>query len=397
MHRGVRCTLGVDAGCRTPPLVLRPHGVFSEGAIEIVHVWFTLVTEYRTQYWIGLVDGLVPSVFPMDLVALWDANATRYLSAIGLVILAYDHVLTFADEVRLVWYVPPSFAKCAFLFNRYLVLCTLLAAAFEMCGFVGNVSSDEGQVDGGAFVFTCSMVAVISVGIANLLVLLRVVILWDHRPIVLKVMSAGFVISFCAQTITMVISLTKIISSIAWSPVARMCITAETTHLLIAVWGSPMLFEAFTLVSTSLNALDRPRAAELPITKALTSDGIGYFLALTCLRTVNVILAAIARPSFTLLGVFLVWGMTTIVLNRSLLHLRRAELEQSSDSVMCTSFPFTLGRIYLGKASAAIPEETWETGGQWVPGAHFHQYHYRKRSDTDARGWLPRETIYPGE
>ncbi|KAL6310314.1 hypothetical protein BKA93DRAFT_721922, partial [Sparassis latifolia] len=333
-------------------------------------------------------------------------------SAIGLVILAYDHVLTFADEVRLVWYVPPSFAKCAFLFNRYLVLCTLLAAAFEMCGFVGNVSSDERRCR--AFVFTCSMVAVISVGIANLLVLLRVVILWDHRPIVLKVMSAGFVISFCAQTITMVISLTKIISSIAWSPVARMCITAETTHLLIAVWGSPMLFEAFTLVSTSLNALDRPRAAELPITKALTSDGIGYFLALTCLRTVNVILAAIARPSFTLLGVFLVWGMTTTVLNRSLLHLRRAELEQSSDSVMCTSFPFTLGRIYLGKASAAIPEETWETGGQWVPGAHFHQYHYRKRSDTgninpllcrfalmlastDARGWLPRETIYPGE
>lgn len=83
--------------------------------------------------------------------ALRDANATRYLSgayyiltrsagqcvkqtdfdnlAVGLVVLIYDHLLTFSDEVRLVWAAPRSFAKYAYLLNRYLVLAVLLGVA----------------------------------------------------------------------------------------------------------------------------------------------------------------------------------------------------------------------------------------------------------------------------
>ena len=39
-----------------------------------------------------------------------------------------------------------------------------------------------------------------------------------------------------------------------------------------------MLFEVFVLGSTALNALDRPRTVQLPIIKALHSDGLGFFL-----------------------------------------------------------------------------------------------------------------------
>lgn len=51
-------------------------------------------------------------------------------AAVGLVILLYDHVLTFVDEVRLVWRAPRSFPKYAFLFNRYLVLACLLVVTY---------------------------------------------------------------------------------------------------------------------------------------------------------------------------------------------------------------------------------------------------------------------------
>ena len=33
------------------------------------------------------------------------------------------------------------------------------------------------------FIFTCAMLAIVSVGVANLLILQRVVILWEHRPV----------------------------------------------------------------------------------------------------------------------------------------------------------------------------------------------------------------------
>lgn len=79
--------------------------------------------------------------------ALQDAQATRYLTgtslfhssrvwalnslpAVGFVVLLYDHVLTFVDEVKLIWAAPVSFPKYAFLFNRYLVLACMLGVAY---------------------------------------------------------------------------------------------------------------------------------------------------------------------------------------------------------------------------------------------------------------------------
>lgn len=64
--------------------------------------------------------------------------------AVGLVVLLYDHVLTFADEVRLVWLAPRSLAKYAFLLERYLVLGTLLCVA---CGVYYTVFARPGKTD----------------------------------------------------------------------------------------------------------------------------------------------------------------------------------------------------------------------------------------------------------
>ncbi|KAL7281102.1 hypothetical protein ACG7TL_004409 [Trametes sanguinea] len=204
------------------------------------------------------------------------------MSAVGLMVLLYDHCLTFGDEVRYIWTAP---ATCK------------------------------------QFIFTCSMLAIVSVGIANMLILQRVVILWEHRPI----MTVGFLLSFSLQVGSMVLTLLHVLPSIQWSGPAGMCIATKSSHILIAVWASPLVFEVFVLASTGLNALDRPRTLELPIIKALHSDGLGFFLAITCFRVLNLILAALSRPSLTFLGVFFIWAMTTTILNRLLLHLRRAE------------------------------------------------------------------------
>ncbi|CDO77707.1 hypothetical protein BN946_scf184969.g58 [Trametes cinnabarina] len=180
------------------------------------------------------------------------------------------------------------------------------------------------------------MLAIVSVGIANMLILQRVVILWEHRPIILKTMTVGFLLSFSLQVVSMVFTLLHVLPSIQWSEPVGMCIATKSSHILIAVWASPLVFEMFVLSSTALNALDRPRTLELPIIKALHSDGLGFFLAITCLRILNLILAALSRPSLTFLGVFFIWAMTTTILNRLLLHLRRAECRPSpSDPFSC--------------------------------------------------------------
>ncbi|THH29619.1 hypothetical protein EUX98_g4571 [Antrodiella citrinella] len=176
------------------------------------------------------------------------------------------------------------------------------------------------------------MFGVISIGIANVLVLLRVVLLWEDRPVVFKFMSVGFSTGFIAQFVCMIIANIKLGPSISWSPIAKMCIISSSTPLYIAVWVSPMLFEVLVLVSTAVNALDRPRTAQTRIVSALHSDGVAYFFALTILRSLNLAMAATANPSLTLMTVFFVWAMTTTVLNRSLLNFRVSNTKPSSTS-----------------------------------------------------------------
>ncbi|KAH9949009.1 hypothetical protein B0H21DRAFT_731189 [Amylocystis lapponica] len=312
----------------------------------------------------------------MDVSAFRDVFATRYMGAVGLVALIYDHTLTFADEVALIWHAPPSFAKYAFLLNRYMVPGALITIAVEMCGFDGNIFTDQ------RLLFSCAMMSVVSVGIANLLVLLRVVLLWDHKPMILWLMVLGFVVSFTAQISTMVLMLIDLAPGVVWSPVARMCITQKTSHIFTAVWASPMLFEVLVLVTTSMNALDRPRVAQLPIAKALRGDGIFFFLALTCLRIVNLIFAALNNSSMTMLVLYFTWAMTSTVLHRSLLHFRRAEVEGTDDPLLSpirpSPFALLVGREL--RPAAPEPQSEWELRGVWDKGTRdYHDYHYQKR------------------
>ncbi|KAI5115927.1 hypothetical protein M0805_009863 [Coniferiporia weirii] len=263
----------------------------------------------------------------MDPVAI-DANAARYLNGIGLVMLLYDHVLSFDDEVRLVWQAKPSFAKKAFLLNKYLVPVVLLGWANLMNSF-----SSDGLADSTCrqfFVFS-SLVGIISIGIANVLILLRVISLWDRKRSIAILLGSGFLVSFCATFGLMVAVTAKVSPGVAYNPQAHMCTLTTETKILPAVWASPMLFEILVLIFVCWNAFDRPRSRDTPLTRSLARDGMGFFAALTIFRTFNLVLT-IVRPDLIELGVFFVWAMTTLVLNRSMLNIHRAADETNVET-----------------------------------------------------------------
>ena len=70
-------------------------------------------------------------------------------TAAGVVVLLYDHIITLPDEYRFVWKANPSFAKYAFLLNRYVVpsvMLLVLSGTFETRERMGD-SSAHGGVD----------------------------------------------------------------------------------------------------------------------------------------------------------------------------------------------------------------------------------------------------------
>ncbi|KAI5115002.1 hypothetical protein M0805_005178 [Coniferiporia weirii] len=215
----------------------------------------------------------------MDSVALArqyaiDANATRYLSGVGLAVLLYDHILSFDDEVRLVWQAKPSFAKKAFLLNKYLVPAVLLVWANLMNLFTSNGVADS--TCRRFFVFS-SLAGIISIGIANVLVLLRVISLWDRNRSIAILLGSGFLISFGATFGLMVVVAVRMSPGVAYNAQLHMCIATTETKILPAVWASPMLFEILVLIFVCWNAFDRPRSSDTPLTRSLARDGMGFF------------------------------------------------------------------------------------------------------------------------
>jgi hypothetical protein len=168
-----------------------------------------------------------------------DAEASRYLSAAGLVMLLYDHVLTLPDEFYLIWKARPSFAKYGFLFNRYLVPASLIVVATEMSGLSGVTYTDD---QCRRIIATIAVMAIFSVGIANILVLRRVILLWEKNKAVIKLLSIGFIASFISSLATMILTLVNLFEGMEYNPFVKMCITTTFSPSLIGVWASPVCF-----------------------------------------------------------------------------------------------------------------------------------------------------------
>lgn len=60
-------------------------------------------------------------------------NSYQYHQVASLVVLLWDHFLTFGEEVRLIWPSRANFVKRAFLVNRYIVPIVLIINTHSKC------------------------------------------------------------------------------------------------------------------------------------------------------------------------------------------------------------------------------------------------------------------------
>ncbi|KAJ6589018.1 hypothetical protein B0H19DRAFT_1248585 [Mycena capillaripes] len=76
-------------------------------------------------------------------VLLRDMEMTRLVSAAGLVILLYDHLLSLSDEVRFIWPAKFTSSKVAFLVMRYAVLLQMIIHIIQLAGLSDVHFSDN--------------------------------------------------------------------------------------------------------------------------------------------------------------------------------------------------------------------------------------------------------------
>ncbi|KAJ7853522.1 hypothetical protein B0H14DRAFT_3450201 [Mycena olivaceomarginata] len=240
---------------------------------------------------------------------LRDFQTTRLVSAVGLVILIYDHLLSLPDEVRFIWSAKFTSSKVLFLGMRYIVPVVMIVHTVQLSGLSHVHLSDMLQ----GLVYHWG------------LVLLRLWILWDRNRIFIICTFLMFLASIIAVFVLTILDFIEMIPSMSFAVV---CTIDTSFHNLRLLWLPGIIFQSVMVLGMVSRVITRPH-----IIKTLLRDGYLYFLLLFGINVLNATLVFAARPSLMLVTVFLTWCCTTTVTCRMILRLRRSSyLDSNKDS-----------------------------------------------------------------
>ncbi|KAJ7898548.1 hypothetical protein B0H14DRAFT_3853003 [Mycena olivaceomarginata] len=248
-----------------------------------------------------------------DIATFQNVFVTRYVSAAGLVIILYDHLITLDDEVEHIWSAPRTVAKTLFLLLRYMVPIFLTAETITHSGLTVILMSN------------LTYAGWLSILISNFLILLRI---WTTLPRAHTLIRRSLVFFVLMQIANFIVT-TWVISTmilLIFDPAAGLC-SFSSKPKVFALWAPGLLFEVVVFVTVCWNALDRPRAlgsdTNARMTRVFVRDGLIYFAILFILRVANTVMAIVAPISMIFVVVFFIWAVTTLTTSRLIINSRR--------------------------------------------------------------------------
>jgi len=247
-------------------------------------------------------------------------NAERYLTAVALSIVVYDHILTFGDEVKYIWRRPVTSIKVLYVVLRYSVALAEIVYFQALSGLPSHLSHNFCI---GSVLVVAIMGSMILV-LANYIMLIRVYTLWDHRKWMLRTLHVGYFISVCASIAFVTTSISQILPHVVYDPyIFRMCLIVGRSPYWIGIWLSQALFDVFLFVLTLFNAASRPRRANVKIITDLRRDGCVFYLGLFVGRFLNLALSVPTKKAYYLIAVSFVLALTTVSVTRLVLRVER--------------------------------------------------------------------------
>ncbi|KAJ7768411.1 hypothetical protein B0H16DRAFT_1785412 [Mycena metata] len=232
---------------------------------------------------------------------LEDLTVVRFVSAAGLVILLYDHVLSFPQEVRYIWSAQHTSGKWAFLILRYGIGHTI-----QLSGLSAVTLSDK------------IILGWVTIAINNWLVLLRLWVLWDRHRIFI---ASTFLVFFVTQITTLILAclgFVHILPGLTFEPILQICILTDLSTLRV-VWIPAVIFQSMTMTAMGWKVLRHPQTF-----KPLRRDGFLYYWLLWVLDVINCAVFLVVRQSLSFVTMFFLWCFTTTTTCRLILGVRRS-------------------------------------------------------------------------
>ncbi|KZV85438.1 hypothetical protein EXIGLDRAFT_841501 [Exidia glandulosa HHB12029] len=275
-------------------------------------------------------------------------NATRYTILVTYIIVLWDTVLVLPDEINKFWRAKRTWFRAAFLANHYMSIGAMTLMIIATSGLVpADVLTDEVCQ---AAMSTGVVVGALSVGAGLYLVLLKVWALWGYQKWVIIATTAAWCCSYAATFVMVIITIQGLKPhTFSAAPYGlKLCGINYKPDVMKGIWASPLICEVLVFIFTIWNAADRPRSADVSLSRALMRDGIAFFASLFSLHLLNLILTILSPATIAFIGSCLVWGVSNVLLTR--LVLRQTP---SVDDAPRIPLPLTITKL---KSDAVLME-----------------------------------------
>ncbi|KAF9440864.1 hypothetical protein P691DRAFT_715441 [Macrolepiota fuliginosa MF-IS2] len=204
-------------------------------------------------------------------------SANRYLSAVAVAVILWDHIITFDEECRAVWSNKRERVlwKVGFVVCRYASDAVLLFTAYILSG---AFNLDTAVCDRWSWCFT--LPGFFCIAFTQALVGHQILTLWAHRRAITYLIFGVLSIFFVATGILVVFIGQRSVAE----PLMKTCIFQHISQFVTWYIGLAMVFELFLVAMTIVNVLDTPRTRDVEILRRLNRDGglsfMGIFVVL---------------------------------------------------------------------------------------------------------------------
>jgi len=231
---------------------------------------------------------------------------TRYLSLVGLTIIAYDALLSFPNELYFVWMASTrktgSIMRVAYAANRYgtLVMSILFASAL-----FPNMTSNASWC---ADLFTSVIVLYfVTCTCGNSLTLHTLTRVSECSRKVGWMIALGYISMHSITFVFTGIAIKQVRDGITFvsHDGFMTCALSQTPFSFLGAFVPAAALDCYTFALIIMNALSRPRSTSQRLLNMLLKDGMAYFLICLSTRVLNIIMSSAAPTAL----VFVSWGI----------------------------------------------------------------------------------------
>ncbi|KAL1720194.1 hypothetical protein EV715DRAFT_289466 [Schizophyllum commune] len=305
---------------------------------------------------------------------LWDLQATHCAHVASSTIIVFDHLITLDDEIQLIWKSSWSLGKILFMFNRYFGLASVVVNLYGL--FTPSLTDS-------LYVCNCYYDPIIDVAgrpttavrlnyfrwqgatgvavcvVSEIILLIRLYVLYLLNKRILIVMLVGFVISSSFAAAIMGLVMQRVTAVVVTLPGLKpMCVPGNVSSKFYTYWIPFLGFESLLCALALYRGFQTYRLDNASYTSSrlliriLIRDSVMYYLAVFATYFTNMLMWAAAPPSLLELPIGFAVAVSCVLGNRMMFNIRQASLD-TQRTKLPTRSPSSAGRNCSSPYSAS--------------------------------------------